>query len=359
MRALVTGASGLIGSHIVRALLGAGHDACAMVRPERSHHALDGLPATLIEGDVLVDDARLLTAVRGCDTVFHTAAQFSYALRSSRDLRDIAINGTANVLRACAAAHVRRVVVTSSSVVFGYREGDPTVLDENAPLCEDLDPAYAAAKVAQHRLAVAMAAELGLEVVLACPTMTLGRTSSTVGPSNGLIIAYLRDGLRCTYPGGCNIVSAEDVASGHMMLAEKGAPGESYILGAENLTWRKLHSMISDLVGVAGPRLQLNRAMGYLAAAVEEARDSFGGRASHASREQASMIGRYYWYSQHKAADLGYAPMPAWEALIEAVSWLVASPHIDREIRIGLKLSNDIYRFRERQSGMAPRGSVH
>jgi dihydroflavonol-4-reductase len=58
------------------------------------------------------------------------------------------------------------------------------------------------------------------------------------------------------------------------------------------------------------------------------------------------MVGRYYWYSHVKAAALGYEPAPARDALIETISWLAASPHVTREVRAGMRLADDIYRFR-------------
>jgi dihydroflavonol-4-reductase len=70
------------------------------------------------------------------------------------------------------------------------------------------------------------------------------------------------------------------------------------------------------------------------------------GRPPLSTREQAAMVGRYYWYSHAKAAGLGYAPSPARTALIEAISWLAGSRHISREVRAGMHLADDIYRFR-------------
>ena len=105
---------------------------------------------------------------------------------------------------------------------------------------DDGEPPYVAAKIAQHRRSLKLGENLKLDVRLACPTMTIGPTSARLGPSNGMIVAYLADPFGSTYPGGCNIVSARDVAVGHLLIAEHGAAGESYLLGAENLTWRQI-----------------------------------------------------------------------------------------------------------------------
>ena len=346
MRALVTGATGLIGAHLVRALLDHGYEVRAMVRATSRREALVGLPVTYVVADVLRAVRDLDAACADCDVVFHAAAHFAYSGFTPAALHDTAVTGTANVLESCARMGVRRVVVTSSSVAFGYSD-DGSIIDEHAGLAHgDDEPPYVAAKIAQHRRALELGDRLQLDVRLACPTMTLGPSGAQLGPSNGLVVAYLADPFGCTFPGGCNLVAARDVAAGHLLIAEHGAPGESYLLGSQNMTWRQIHTAIADLAGVALPRLELNQTLTYLAATAEELRASLHGRTALSTREQAAMTGRYYWYSSDKAAEMGYAPSAARDALIEAISWLAASPHITRETRAGMHLAPDIHRFR-------------
>ena len=346
MKVLVTGAAGLIGAHIVRALVGAGHEVRCLVRPTSRRDSLDGLPVTWIVADLLHADQDLDAACAECDMVFHTAAHFAYGVASPTVLHRTAVAGTEALLRACARQGVRTVIVTSSSVVFGYRD-DAASICETAALANGHGEApYVAAKIAQHQRSLRLGENLKLDVRLACPTMTIGPTNSRLGPSNGMIVAYLADPFASTYPGGCNIVSARDVAVGHLLIAEHGTAGESYLLGAENLTWRQIHGMIAELAGVAPPRVELNHAATFLAATAEEIRAAMAGRPALSTREQAAMVGRHYWYSHTKAAALGYSPSPARDALIETISWLAASPHITREVRTCMHLSTDIYRFR-------------
>jgi dihydroflavonol-4-reductase len=346
MRALVTGATGLIGAHIVRALLGAGYDVRCLVRPTSCRDDIDKLPVTCVISDVTQAGSELDAACRGCNVVFHTAAHFAFDGFSSDDLRRTAVNGTEAVLTACAEQNVEKVVVTSSSVVFGYTL-DGSVACETARVAAASDePPYVRAKVGQHRHALHLADELGLDVRLACPTMTIGPTLARLGPSNRAIIAYLSDPFCCSYPGGCNLVAARDVAIGHLAIAEHGTPGESYLLGSSNMTWHQVHSMIAELVGVPPPRFQFNRTTAYLAAAGEEIRAALTGRPPLSTRQQAGMVDRHYWYSHEKAAELGYSPAPARDAMIEALSWLATTSYISREIRTGMRLSPAIYRFR-------------
>jgi dihydroflavonol-4-reductase len=346
MRALVTGASGLIGGHIVRALLNEGHEVRVMARETSRRDALAGLPVTLFVGDVLRADRQLNAACADCDVAFHAAAHFAYTGFSPAALHDTAVTGTNNVLQACARMGVSKVIVTSSSVVFGYSEIGKSVDEHTGIANGSSEPPYVAAKIAQHRRALELGTRLQLDVRLACPTMTLGPTSTRLGPSNGSIAAYLADPFRCTFPGGCNLVAARDVAHGHLLISEHGTAGESYLLGSQNLHWRQIHMMIAELAGVAPPSYELSHTATYLAATADELRAAMNGHTALATREQASMVGRYYWYSHAKAAALGYTPMPARDALVEAISWLAASSHVSREVRAGMHLAPDIYRFR-------------
>jgi dihydroflavonol-4-reductase len=342
VRIAVLGASGLIGAHVVRSAITAGHDAVAVLRPTSNLAALQGLAVPTRHADVLGRPDELAEKIADADAVVHTAAMFTYSGDAAK-LHDLAVRGTETVLRAAKVAGVRRIVVTSSSVVFGHTT-IPRVIDETAGLADPAgEPPYIAAKIAQHRQALELAEALDLDLVLACPTMSIGPHATTLGPSNGAIVAYLSDPLRLTFPGGCNLVSARDVGAAHVMLVERAKAREAYLLGSGNLTWTDIHAFIGELTGVGGPHVELNHFLAYCAATAEELRARLAGRPALSSRQQASMIGRFYWYSHTRAATLGYAPTPVREALIEAISWLASSSHIVREVRASLRLADEIY----------------
>jgi dihydroflavonol-4-reductase len=278
--------------------------------------------------------------------VFHTALPFAYTGQVEADLARIALDGTANVLNAAKATSVPRVVMTSSSIVFGYA-GTGTVIDESEGLATAAgQPAYVDAKLRQDREAARIAGDLGVELVRVCPTMAVGAFGPRLGPSNGIVVQYLSDPLRMTYPGGCNIVAAVDVGIGHVLAAEFGRPGEHYVLGSENLTWTAIHEIVAELSGVDRPRVMLNRTTAYLAASTEELLARVGRRPPVTTRDQASMVGRYYWYSHERAAELGYTPVPARDALAAAIAWLASSRHISRETRTSMHLHPDVYAAR-------------
>jgi len=342
MRALVTGANGLIGANLIRELLRRGEAVTGLVRAGSDISAIAELPIQLVVGDVL-DPASLPAAVEGQDVVFHTAVAFSYWGHDPAEMARTATDGSRNVLAAAAAADVRRVVMTSSSVTLGasYK---PEIRDEDSRAEDDPgESAYVLAKIAQERAAAGAARELGVEIVFACPTMSLGPFGAGLGPSNGLVTSYIADPLRLTWAGGCNIAAAQDVAAGHVLLAERGEAGARYVLGGDNLAWRDIHGLIAELTGVPAPRAQASAVACYGVAVAEETRARLTGKAPLATRAQARMVGRYYWYSHARAAALGYRPRPARAALAEAIAWLSASPHVSRESRAGMRLSREVH----------------
>lgn len=341
MKALVTGANGLIGANLLRALLRDGHEPVAFVRTTSDVTHIATLPVSFVTGDVH-DRASLDAALRGCDMVFHTAVHFAYWGHSADDLARTAIDGTCNLLTAAHDAGIGRVVMTSSSVTLGasYK---PDIRDERDSAQAGADePGYVGAKISQERAALELAEKLGIALVLACPTMSVGPFGAALGPSNAMITSYLADPLRLSWSGGCNIVSVHDVAQGHVILAEKGEAGERYVLGSENLSWRQIHEDIARLAGVPPPGPNTSATACYWIALAQEARALLTGKAPLATREQARMVGRYYWYRHEKAAALGYAPRPAHDALAEAIAWLAASPHVSRETRMGMRLGRAV-----------------
>ena len=345
MKILVTGASGLIGSNIVREAVAAGHRVRAMVRTTSNLLALDNVAVEIVHGDVL-DRQSLVSVMKGCQAVIHAAAIFAWERAPAVELIRVAVEGTRNMVDAAADRGIKRMVLTSSSVVCGSSTAPVPRTEESAP-DEGLEVSYVSAKVMQEAAAFDRGAERGLEVVAACPSMTIGSGGYRLSPSNGALVSFIEDPLRLTFAGGFNVVSVSDVARGHLLLLKHGTPGERYLLGSEDLTWREIHRTIADLCGTGGPYYEAGYTGSYLAATADELLSrAIRGRRQIATRTQARMVGRYYWCRHDRAAALGFAPRPARQALAEALSWLVGSHHVSRETRARLRLSEELYRAR-------------
>ena len=344
MKTLVTGANSLVGAHIVRALIAEGREVRAFVRASSDLRGLDGLDIEKAVGDVLDVDS-LIEAARGCSMMFHAAAVFSYRGGRARELLSVAEQGTINAVEAAKKAKIKRIVLTSSSVVLGSSPR-PEVLDELKGIPESDPGVYAASKIRQEAAGFRRAAELGVDMTAVRPTLCVGPHDYRLTESNAVIINYLSDPLRATWPGGCNIVSARDAARAHLIVARKGKSGESYVAGSQNLRWREVHRMISELCGLQGPLITASHTSSFLAAVAQEISCRFTGKRPLVTRAQAKMVGRFYYYGHERLAALGYDPIPSRQALAQAISWLAASEHVPASLRNTLTLSEEVYRER-------------
>jgi dihydroflavonol-4-reductase len=251
-RVLVTGATGFIGSHVVRALVARGDDVRVTVRASSPLDALEGLDVERVVGDVN-DRAAMRRAARGIERAFHVAGSTSLRMDGERLLR-INAEGTRTVLEACLAAGVERVVHVSSVAAIGpARRGG--ALDERHVRTGPLGIPYADAKHAAEVEALRVAAR-GLEVVLACPGHVFGagddRRSST-----DVVRRFLLRRIPAYVDGAICLVDVEDVAAGLLLCDERGAAGERYILGTRNYTWQRLFAELEQLSGVEGPAVRL------------------------------------------------------------------------------------------------------
>jgi dihydroflavonol-4-reductase len=338
MRVAVTGATGLVGHHVAAAALTGGHEVVAVTRPGRR------LPQRLLAlGDVAQARASrtapvsLARAFEGVDALVHCAAVYSYDAAATAELAEVNVAGTRAVLEAAAAAGITRAVVTSSAVTRGSSL-QPLPRDERHHLGTEPAPAYYASKVRQEQAALDVAERTGLEVVLALPTVVLGGPYDRLGPSNAIVLRYLLDPTRSTFSGGCNVADARDVGAGHVTLLERGEPGERYLLGGEDVSWRTLHGLVADLTGVGQPVLELPAGAAWLAAGTAEAWARLTSSSPLSTREEASTVGRYYWYASDRARTIGYAARPARDAVAASLAWLVIGPDLPRFVRESLRL---------------------
>ena len=266
MRALVTGAAGFIGSHVVAVLAAAGAEIRAFDRRVPVE-----VPAGVepVAGDVL-DAAALARALDGCDAVFHLAALYSYARADARAMQIVNVEGTRAVLDAAARAGVRRVVHTSSCATCGPVPGRAATEADEPPRWELAIP-YKRTKLEAERLALSAARE-GLDVVVVNPTTPVGPGDRRPTPT-GKMVAHVARGRARAYLAGAalNVVAVEDVAAGHLRAYERGASGERYLLGGENLALREVFAIVATAAGRRPPRVAVPWAVAYGAARVADA----------------------------------------------------------------------------------------
>jgi dihydroflavonol-4-reductase len=349
VKVAVTGATGLVGGQVVGSALAAGHEVVAVTRPDPDRprpRVRVGADTVATATAALTDAAALRSALRGCDALVHCAAVYAFGATRAAEVDRVNTEGTRTVLEAAAAAGVARAVVTTSSVTRGSSLL-PRARSERDVLGAEPAPAYYASKVAQEEVALETGRRLGLEVVLALPTVVLGGPFTRLAPSNAIVLRYLLDPTRSTFPGGCNVVDARDVGAGHVLLLEHGEAGERYLLGGEDLSWRMLHTLVSDLAGLPGPFAELDAGSAWAVSAVAEWWAGLRDETPLTTREEATTVGRFYWYSSARAQALGYAARPARSAVAAALAWLAVGSELPRWAREGLRLHPEVRAARE------------
>jgi len=253
MRALVTGGTGFVGSHIVRTLAEEGHDVRVLHRPTSRLDALEGIAYDSTLGDILDADA-LQIACEGRDWVFHVAAVADYWRADVSKLYDANVHGTQLVLQAARAAGVKRVVFTSSAAAIGPRANNmPADEGDSFTLSPKRFP-YGHSKVLAEQ-AVAEAVAAGQDIVTVNPVVVLGPGDLNLISGDFVVKTRRLSWLIPVPPGGVAVTDVRDIAHWHVRAAEHGEPGERYILGTENIPYHIWFAMIADVVGVPRPAL--------------------------------------------------------------------------------------------------------
>jgi dihydroflavonol-4-reductase len=325
--AFVTGASGFVGANLVRALLGRGWRVRALVRGAAP--SLDGLDVELIRGDVFRPD--LAAMMRGCDAVFHLAAAYSLWHRDRETVLRANVAGTRSVLSAARAAGVPRTVHTSSVAAIGVRP-DGAQADEayQSPL-NDLVGTYKRSKYLAEREARA-AFEAGQDVVIVNPTTPVGPWDAKPTPTGEIIVRFLRGRMPAYVDTGLNLIDVRDVAAGHVLAFERGASGERYILGNENLTLRDLLGRLAAVSGRRAPRIRLPRVVPLVYAALGEHVLARFGVTPDVSLESVRMAKQRMYYTAEKAVhELGLPQSAVTAALADAVTWYRDHGYITRD----------------------------
>jgi dihydroflavonol-4-reductase len=165
-------------------------------------------------------------------------------------------------------------------------------------------------------------AKSGFPVVIVNPTAPMGDHDFKPTPTGQIVVDFLRGAMPAFVDTGLNIVNVRDVAEGQLLAAERGQPGERYILGSENLTLRQILEELAAISGRKAPTVEIPYFVAWVAGAVGTGVASVTGKPPRASLEAVRMSKKKMWVSHEKAArELGYSPGAARQALADAVQW--------------------------------------
>lgn len=320
-RALVTGASGFVGSAVTRAVLREGLAVRVLVRKTSPRRNLEGLDIETIEGDMRDADV-MARALRGVRYLFHVAADYRLWAPDPSVVFRTNVEGTRAVMDAALAAGVERIVYTSS--VATLRPGKGSIAaDETARLEEDeAVGAYKRSKIAAERLLEAMISERGLPAIIVHPSAPIGPRDIRPTPTGRIIVEAATGRMPAFVDTGLNLVDVDDVAAGHVLALREGRIGEHYIFGGSNVSLREFLGAIADLTNRRPPRIRLPRWPLYPLAAAGEIAARASGREPFLTLDGLKMSRCHMFFSSEKAVrQLGYKPRPYIEGLEGAVAW--------------------------------------
>ncbi len=320
-RAFVTGASGFVGSAVVRALVAQGWTVAALVRSSSPRTNLDVPGIEVVEGDMR-DAASVRRAMSGAEAVFHVAADYRLWAPDPEEIVRNNREGTRVVMQAAKAAGVKRIVYTSSVATLKlHDDGQPS--DETRPLTpETAIGAYKRSKVVAERLVEEMVAKDGLPAVIVNPSTPIGPRDVRPTPTGRIILEAAAGKMPAFVDTGLNLVHVDDVAAGHLRAFDKGRIGERYILGGEDMTLAAMLAEIAKIVGRKPPTVRIPRGAIFPLAYAAEALARITGKEPFVTVDGLKMAKYRMFFSSAKArAELGYSARPATEALRDAIVW--------------------------------------
>lgn len=329
MKKLVTGANGFMGSAIVRELLKDGEEIKAFVRKTSDTRNIDNLDVEKVYGDIRDGDS-MAKALKGCDTLYYTAAHFAHWNPDKKIPYEINVEGTKTSMAAALKAGVEKVVYTSTNNTMGAH-GAEKPANETAEFNHwDTKDDYSISKYLGEIEAKKFVAK-GLPIVIVNPTIVIGTHDIKPTPSGQMIIDVARGAMPGYIEGGVNIIDVEDVARGQILAAKKGRIGKRYLFGNENMSVSNYFKLISEIAGVKPPTIKIPY---HLAVALSYMFEfcAFITKKPPTSTASEVKIGRKYeFYDCSKAVkELGLPQTPIRISIEKAIDWFKENGYLKK-----------------------------
>ena len=317
----LTGATGFVGAAVARVLLAKGHRLRVLTRPNNDRRNLDGLDVEIVEGD-LADSTSYGASLRGCQALFHVAADYRIWVPDAAAMHRVNVDGTRALMLAALDAGVERVVYTSSVATLGInRDGTPS--NEDTPVTfADMVGTYKQSKYLAEQEVQRLIRHNGLPAIIVNPSTPIGPRDIKPTPTGRIIVDAVKGRMPAYVDTGLNIAHVQSVANGHWLAFEKGKIGERYILGGENLGLGEILAVIADIAGRPAPTVKLPRELIFPLAYAAEAFARLTGKEPFVTVDALRMAKKKMYFSSAKAErNLGYKIRPAREAIADAFTW--------------------------------------
>lgn len=320
MKTLVTGATGFMGSSIVRELLKDGVEVKVLVRENSNTRNIEDMDVEKVYGDIR-DGESIKAALHECDTLYQTAALYSRWMPDIKVFYDINVAGTKTALYAALEKGVEKVVYTSTVGTIGAH-GAHNFSNENAEFnLWGTGNHYIRSKYLGE-LEAKRLCEKGLPLVIVNPAIVIGARDIRPTPSGQTILNVLNGNIKRYIDAGMNIIDVEDAAQGHILAAQKGRIGERYILGNQNLSIIEYYELIEEVSGVEPPRRRLPYPLALLLSYSYQLVSRITKKPPALTPSMVRTGGAYAYFDCSKAVnELGLPQTPVRVAIEKAVSW--------------------------------------
>ena len=319
LTAFVTGASGFVGSHLVRELHRQGWEIHALARPTASLADIEGIPVKVHPGDV-TDAESIRQAMPGdIDGVFHVAASTNFWARNNAAQNQVNIDGTRHMIQAAAAAGAKRFIHTSSFTTWGFRDGR---IEEESPRTNRTDWInYVRSKHQAEEIVLEAVRGGTADALILNPTHILGPGDRR---NWSRMIRMVQEGkMFAAPPGAGNFADVHEVARAHIAAFHHGRTGEKYLLGGEYSSFVDLVVLTGDVLGRKTPT---RPAPGWIMGSwgkLSEMFANFTGREPDITPESAAMVAYAIQCDSDKARrELGYQYSPIRNLIEETAEWM-------------------------------------
>jgi dihydroflavonol-4-reductase len=320
VKAFVTGATGFIGFHVAKLLKEKGFEVCAFVRDSSDTSDLKALDIEIISGDIR-DLSSLQRALKGCQQLYHLAADYRIWVKDPKTMYEINVQGTRNVMDASLQTKIEKVVYTSTvGTLAACSNGRPS--DEKTPVSiKDMVGHYKRSKFIAEKEVLDFIKK-GAPVVIVNPTTPIGAKDKKPTPTGKIIVDFLNGKIPAYLNTGLNFVDVEDVAYGHLLAARHGIIGQRYILGNKNISLRDFFEHLAIISGRKPPKVRLPYLPVLLAAYVDETLSRITGRYPRIPLTGVRMARKYMYFDCSKAVrELNMPQTPIEVAIEKAINW--------------------------------------
>lgn len=329
MRSFVTGATGFLGSAIVRCLLNKGHEVRVIARKGSNQSNLHNLNIEVVEGG-LEDRDIIEQCLQGMDYVFHAAADYRLWVPDPESMYKTNVHATRDLMQCCLKHNINKIVYTSSVATLGLH-ADARPADEETPATlDDMIGPYKRSKYLAEQEVLKLVKEEGLPAVIVYPSAPIGPGDIKPTPTGQMILDAARGRMPAYVDTGLNIVHVDDVAEGHWLALVKGEQGGRYILGQQDMTLKEILEEVARLTGKRPPKVRLPHAFVLPFAYIAEGWARLTGGSTQVTVDGVRLAKKMMFFSSDRARQqLGYSPRPAREAIRDAIDWFKHEGYCD------------------------------